>query len=216
MKFKYLLLLAFFSIMASGCAAAGRPAASGLYLQNDMAQFKNNLAVALFIRKEVNHLKKDFGRAMNGEDGFENYIARTRNTLKREPGEVLTVKPANGRLTSTFGTRKLVFEKRARPHSGIDLAAPRGTPVQASGAGRVVAAGWRGAYGQVVEIDHNEGLTTLYAHMDKYTVKRGQTVVAGQAIGTVGNTGRSTGPHLHFETRVNNIPVNPLKFVRWA
>gem|GEM_PF-3021412 len=216
MKFIYFLFLPFFSILAAGCAPAGQSAASGAYFQTEMTQIKNGLTLTAFIHKEVNHLKQEISRGWSGEAGFEDYIARGRNKLKREPGGVLTDKPANGRLTSAFGPRKLVFEKRARRHSGIDLAAPKGTPIRASGAGQVVSAGWRGAYGRVVEIDHNEGLTTLYAHMDKYTVKLGQTVVAGQAIGTVGNTGRSTGPHLHFETRINKIPVDPLKFVKWA
>lgn len=211
MKFIYLLLLPLSLGLAAGCTPAGASSVSSVHLQKEMAEIKNGLAPAFLAHKGIRSLKD--GRA---EAGFEDYLNRVQEELKREPGYVLAVRPTSGRLSSRFGSRRLKFEKRARQHNGIDLAAPKGTPIKAAGAGRVLSADWRGAYGRVVEIDHGEGLTTIYAHMDKYIVKKGQAVVAGQNIGQVGNTGRSTGPHLHFEVRVNNIPIDPLKFLKWA
>lgn len=198
--------------LAAGCTPVGGAAGPAAQWQKELAQLKSSLAPAMAVNKGLQSLKKD----RKTEPGFESYIARVQQELQREPGEVLIVKPANGRLTSKFGPRKLKFEKKARQHNGLDLAAAKGTPVKASGSGQVVAVGWRGAYGRVVEIDHGQGLTTIYAHLDKYIVKKGQKIAAGQDIGQMGNTGRSTGPHLHFEVRVNNIPIDPLKFVKWA
>lgn len=148
--------------------------------------------------------------------GFEDYLANYDQEKVREPQQVLVQRPVYGRISSLFGPRRLSFEKRARQHNGIDFAAPKGTAIVASGEGRVTFVGWRGAYGRVVEVDHGEGLTTVYAHMDKFTVKTKQKVFPGTPLGAVGNTGRSTGPHLHFEVREDNKPINPLDFVGWA
>ena len=212
MKFIYLLFLPLVLAAAAGCTPAGASSASNAYLQQEMAQIKNSLAPAILFHKGMKSFKKN----SKAEPGFDSYVARVQKELKTEPGRILAVRPTEGRLSSRFGPRRLKFEKRARQHNGIDLAAPKGTPIKAAGAGQVLSIGWRGAYGRVVEIDHGQGLTTIYAHMDKYIVKKGQAVAAGQDIGQVGNTGRSTGPHLHFEMRVNNIPIDPLKFVKWA
>jgi murein DD-endopeptidase MepM/ murein hydrolase activator NlpD len=96
-----------------------------------------------------------------------------------------------------------------RFHSGIDLAAPAGTPVVATSSGRVEMAGWSGGYGILVELDHGGSVETRYAHLSAVAVRPGQQVKAGQVIGYVGSTGRSTGPHLHYETRVAGRPTNP-------
>lgn len=115
--------------------------------------------------------------------------------------------PLVGQLTSPFGWRRYEF------HPGIDLAAPPGTTVAAADSGTVVYAGWLGGYGQCVQIDHGEGkLITLYGHLRAFTVKVGQTVKRGDTIGYVGSTGRSTGPHVHFEIRKDGKPVDPLQF----
>lgn len=212
MKCIYLLFLPLILAAAAGCTPARASSASNIYLQKEMAQLKIRLTPTILIHKGMTSLKKD----PKPEAGFDSYVARVQKELKRDPGQALTVKPTEGRLSSRFGPRRLPFEKRARQHSGLDLAAPKGTPIKAAGAGQVLSIGWRGAYGRVVEIDHGQGLTTIYAHMDKYIVKKGQAVAAGQNIGQVGNTGRSTGPHLHFEVRVNDLPIDPLEFVKWA
>jgi murein DD-endopeptidase MepM/ murein hydrolase activator NlpD len=98
-------------------------------------------------------------------------------------------------------------------HPGIDFHANVGDPIYATAAGKVVKAGWEGGYGNMVEIDHGEGLATRYGHMSEIDVTVGQKIRIGQIIGRVGTTGRSTGPHLHYEVRVNGEAVNPEKFL---
>ncbi|MBE1236734.1 M23 family metallopeptidase [Phaeovibrio sulfidiphilus] len=106
------------------------------------------------------------------------------------------------------------FNGLAARHEGVDMGAPRGTPIAATAPGKVVYAGWRGRYGRVVDVDHGVGLLTRYAHMDAITVQMGQKLEKGDVIGTVGSTGRSTGPHLHYEIRVNGRPRNPQIFMK--
>jgi murein DD-endopeptidase MepM/ murein hydrolase activator NlpD len=117
-------------------------------------------------------------------------------------------------ISSYFGYRTDPFTDAERYHSGIDLAANRGTPVRASGKGKVVFAAYsQGGYGNMVKIDHGFGFFTIYAHLNKIGVEKGSTVTRGQVIGQVGSTGRSTGPHLHYEVHRNGKPVNPLKYM---
>jgi murein DD-endopeptidase MepM/ murein hydrolase activator NlpD len=118
------------------------------------------------------------------------------------------VQPMTGRITSGFGPRW------GRLHAGIDIAAPIGTPVHAASTGRVIAAGPAGGYGQVVKLEHPGGVSTVYGHISRWTVSVGQAVRAGQVIALSGNEGRSTGPHLHFETRLDGQPVDPAAFYR--
>jgi murein DD-endopeptidase MepM/ murein hydrolase activator NlpD len=115
--------------------------------------------------------------------------------------------PLKGRLTSGFGRRW------GRLHAGIDIAAPKGTPIHAAKAGTVVFAGQMHGYGNVVIIDHGGGLSTLYGHQSRLGSSRGQRVAQGQTIGYVGSTGHSTGNHCHFETRINGRPQNPRSFL---
>ena len=121
--------------------------------------------------------------------------------------------PASHRITSSFGWRICPYHGREL-HPGIDIGAPSGSAIVAAGAGRVISAGWRGGYGNTIIIDHGNGVTTLYAHQRSGGIKVsvGQHVNAGQRIGTVGSTGNSTGPHLHWEVRVNGTPKNPTTY----
>lgn len=113
------------------------------------------------------------------------------------------------RLSSDYGMRKHPVHKVKRHHHGIDLAAPVSSPIRAIAAGRVMYADPYGSYGRLVVIQHSNGLTSHYGHCHDLKVNPGQAVRAGEIIGTVGNTGQSTGPHLHFEVRVNGEPRNP-------
>ncbi|MBT3414020.1 MAG: M23 family metallopeptidase, partial [Nitrospina sp.] len=116
--------------------------------------------------------------------------------------------PTKGTLTSRFGMRN------GRKHEGIDIAAPKGTPVHSAADGNVVFSGWGPTgYGKMVIIKHKHHLTTLYAHNSKLLVKKGSRVKQGQRISLMGNTGRSTGPHLHFEVRNDTHPKDPIKYL---
>ncbi|HEX4855164.1 MAG TPA: M23 family metallopeptidase, partial [Limnobacter sp.] len=114
---------------------------------------------------------------------------------------------------SNFGTRIDPFTGRKASHEGIDFIAPTGTPILAAAAGVVIEAKWHPEYGNLVEIEHKNQTTTRYAHASKILVKEGEIVRLGQKIALVGSTGRSTGPHLHFEVRVDGVPQNPGKFL---
>ena len=132
--------------------------------------------------------------------------------IKERPATVATgtfARPTRGRLTSGFGARW------GRRHEGIDIGASIGTSINAADAGKVSFAGNRGAYGKLVIINHENGYQTYYAHTSKILVKQGDRVYKGQHIANVGNTGRSTGPHLHFEVRKNGTPINPSQFVKY-
>jgi len=117
-------------------------------------------------------------------------------------------------MSSPFGMRMDPFNGRPAIHTGIDLRGEVGEPVRATAAGRVSLAGREGGYGNIVEIDHGNGLATRYGHLSEIDVKVGQMVRIGETIGHIGSTGRSTGPHLHYETRVNGEAVDPQKFLR--
>lgn len=121
--------------------------------------------------------------------------------------------PARGWVTSDFGTRLDPYTAKRVMHRGMDIANRHGAPVIAPADGTVVFAGVEGAYGKVIVLDHGFGIKTRYAHLSEFMVERGENVKRGQRIGSIGNTGRSTGPHLHYEVRVNGIPENPRKFI---
>ncbi|MGN8547571.1 peptidoglycan DD-metalloendopeptidase family protein [Bradyrhizobium sp. 13971] len=125
-------------------------------------------------------------------------------------------KPVVGEVefTSGFGVRTDPFLGRPAMHTGLDFRAAQGDPVRVTANGKVVSAGWAGGYGRMVEVDHGNGLSTRYGHLSEIGVKVGEYVKIGQVIGAVGSTGRSTGPHLHYETRIDGEAVDPQKFLR--
>ena len=136
-------------------------------------------------------------------------------SLKQQANKLPVANPLPGaKVTSNFGSRIDPFNRRSAFHAGIDFRAGRGTPVKATGSGRVVHAGRKGGYGMMVEIDHGNGITTRYAHLSRILVKQGSRVKPGDTIGKVGSTGRSTGPHLHYEVRRNEKATNPARFLK--
>lgn len=122
--------------------------------------------------------------------------------------------PGHTGITSHYEMRWHPILKVRKMHTGIDIGAPNGATIVAADSGRVIHAGWMGGYGQVLVVDHGNGISTLYAHQSAFLVKNGATVSKGQAIGKVGSTGWSTGPHLHFEVRINGAHTNPLPYIR--
>nr|WP_281251524.1 M23 family metallopeptidase [Erythrobacter tepidarius] len=119
-------------------------------------------------------------------------------------------------ITSGFGYRRDPFNGRAAMHSGIDFKGPIGSPIFAAAEGRVTFTGWRGGYGNTVEVTHANGIMTRYAHLSRIDVRPGQLVAAGARLGGLGSSGRSTGPHLHFEVRINDRAINPRPFLETA
>lgn len=139
-------------------------------------------------------------------------VERLNRTLSLVPYR----KPVIGEVefTSGFGVRSDPFYGRPAMHTGLDFRAASGDPVRATANGKVASSGWSGGYGRLVEIDHGNGLSTRYGHLSEINVKVGDSVKIGQIIGAVGSTGRSTGPHLHYETRIDGDAVDPQKFLR--
>jgi murein DD-endopeptidase MepM/ murein hydrolase activator NlpD len=136
------------------------------------------------------------------------------NPLVR-PASIPTIWPVRGEVTAGFGERVDPFSGEEAFHPGLDIAAPEGTPVRAAADGIVVAAGrTEPGYGNEILIDHGSDIATRYGHLQKIFVVEGQEVKQGQVIGTIGMTGRTTGPHLHYEGLVRDTPVNPAKFLR--
>jgi murein DD-endopeptidase MepM/ murein hydrolase activator NlpD len=139
------------------------------------------------------------------------------DALERGLDRIPQVLPARVEMvTSSFGYRRDPFTGAAAMHKGLDFRGPRGAPIYAAAQGRVSFVGRRQGYGNVVEVSHGNGLMTRYAHMSKFAARVGQQVDAGDVIGAIGSTGRSTGPHLHFEVRINNRAVNPRTFLERA
>jgi murein DD-endopeptidase MepM/ murein hydrolase activator NlpD len=126
-----------------------------------------------------------------------------------------TLWPVAGRITSSFGERNDPFAgDEGEFHRGIDIAAPTGTAIHATGDAVVASAGWGSGYGREVVLNHGHGITTLYAHMASITVVPGESITRGQVIGYVGVSGHSTGAHLHYEVRINDTAVNPHRYMR--
>lgn len=121
--------------------------------------------------------------------------------------------PVTGRITTRFGTKRVLNGKPRSPHSGVDIAAKKGTPVKASNSGKVLLADRFYLSGLTVVVDHGWGVSTLYAHLDRITVSEGQSVEKGQAVGTIGSTGRATGPHLHFGAFIRGVKVDPMQLI---
>ena len=121
--------------------------------------------------------------------------------------------PVNGRITSNFGWRAHPIKKTRLFHNGLDIAVPSGTRVKAAAGGKVVHSGWMNGFGYTVIIDHGRGIETLYAHNSKVSVAKGSMVNKGQVVALSGNTGLSTGPHLHFGVLQNEKPLNPKNYL---
>ena len=163
----------------------------------------------------INELKE-----ANNEDislTIQEQITKNVNEIETNTVEVANVNgikistaPITGKISSRYGA---ISNIRSSAHTGLDISAPRGTPIKAVADGTVVFASQKGSYGNLVKLDHGNGVESWYAHTSKMYVKKGQEVKAGDTIATVGSTGNSTGPHLHLEIRINGIHVNPQKYI---
>lgn len=150
----------------------------------------------------------------NGLDTLDNHLARLsslQSTMRYLP---LSAPLNTYYITSGFGKRRDPINKRWAAHYGLDFGSAKKAPVYATAPGLVKAAGWNGRYGRYIEIDHGNGIKTRYGHLHKIFVKRGQKVAFRDKIGLLGESGRTTGPHLHYETVFNNRNINPMKFLK--
>jgi murein DD-endopeptidase MepM/ murein hydrolase activator NlpD len=139
---------------------------------------------------------------------------RTYEAVLRARAMTPSIWPVSGELTDGFGGRSNPFGGGSFEfHTGQDIATLWGTPVSAAATGKVIFAGWQNGYGQIVIVDHGGGLTTRYGHLSHVDVVDGQKIARGETLGRVGSTGRSTGPHLHYEVRINDEPVNPKQYL---
>ncbi len=158
------------------------------------------------------------GLESGGAFGRRSYAGGGRADLFTPPGSELadapSLWPVIGRVTSSFGEREDPFNGEGAFHAGIDIATAYGTPVRAPADGLIVMAGAASGYGREMVVDHGQGISTVYGHLSGFAVVAGQQVKRGQVIGYVGSAGRSTGPHLHYEVRIRNTPVNPHKYLR--
>lgn len=155
-------------------------------------------------------LIKDYVKSLEvGIHHLDSFLLDKDSFLKSTP----SLLPTKGWITSYYGPRISPTAKRLRMHEGIDIGARPGTPIVATADGRVANAGVKPGFGYFVQVDHGYGVETFYAHAKKLFAKRGQVVKRGDLIAAIGNTGQSTGPHLHYEIRVNGTPVDPLYFL---
>ncbi len=153
--------------------------------------------------------ERDFNASLNALDAALNRLETVRGTAKRLPSPIRPLatksQPIRQPTDPFFGGLAM--------HAGIDFRAPTGSEIRSTGAGKVVSAGFSGGYGNMVEIDHGLGLSTRYGHMSRILVSAGDVVEPGQILGLSGSTGRSTGPHLHYEVRKNGDPIDPMRFL---
>ena len=140
---------------------------------------------------------------------LDQHLLDKKSLLRSTPSII----PVNGWITSYFGERKSPYSKRNKMHEGLDIGAPYGTPILASAGGVVTFSGIKSSFGKFIRIDHGYGIETLYAHSKKLNVKKGQVIKRGDLIAFVGSSGYSTGPHLHYEVRLNGVAVDPINFI---
>lgn len=179
-------------------------------LINELQQVNNediSLTIQEQITKDENEIKtntievakENIAQKLEIEKGIANI-----NGIK------ISTAPISGKISSRYGA---ISNIRSSAHTGLDISAPKGTPIKAVADGTVVFASQKGSYGNLVKLDHGNGVESWYAHTSKMYVKKGQEIKAGDTIAAVGNTGNSTGPHLHLEIRINGIHVNPQKYL---
>ena len=198
---------------AAATASAATPTSltPSLALTDDVNQQQVKLSLDQFYTLRTQALSGRVSRALEGglTPGMSSSL-----TDWTAVADAPSLWPVEGRVTSSFGEREDPFNGEGAFHAGLDISAPSGTVIRATGDGLVESAAMMNGYGRQVVVDHGHGVHTVYGHMAGMIVMTGQKVTRGQIIGYVGMSGRSTGPHLHYEVRINNVPVNPHKYLR--
>jgi murein DD-endopeptidase MepM/ murein hydrolase activator NlpD len=194
---------------SKAASASGQGAGSGPLAQaDDVNQQQVTNSIDMFYELRAEALSGQVSRAIEG--GLTSNFAGDWTELADAP----SMWPVEGRVASSFGEREDPINGEGAFHTGVDIDAPYGTPVRAAGDGDVTGAQMGAGYGREVTLDHGHDMMTLYGHLSEIAVYPGQHVIRGQVIGYVGQSGRATGPHLHYEVRVHDVPVNPYKYLR--
>jgi murein DD-endopeptidase MepM/ murein hydrolase activator NlpD len=189
-------------------ASASAPAPASPAQPDEMSQQQITNSIDTFYALRDEALSGQISRAM--ESGLTSHFTGDWTELADAP----SMWPVEGRVASSFGEREDPINGEGAFHSGVDIDAPYGTAVRAAADGDVTGADMGAGYGRAVVLDHGHDVLTLYGHLSAIAVVPGQHVTRGQVIGYVGQSGRATGPHLHYEVRVHNVPVNPYKYLR--
>jgi len=204
-------------IAMAGIGLSSKPGDYEFSIQHANGLSLNTKVTVRYKKYDEQHLTIKNKRKVNpnAEDSKRIASERTRKTKARKQfsesqPEVDFIWPVTGRISSIFGLRRFFNEQERRPHSGLDIAASEGTPIKAAASGTVLDAGDFFFSGNMIYIDHGQGIITLYAHLSKISVKPGDVVKQGDIIGEVGQTGRVTGPHLHFAVYANQALIDPI------
>jgi murein DD-endopeptidase MepM/ murein hydrolase activator NlpD len=193
---------------SSASAAAAQPTPLNLAVTDELDQQQLKLSVDQFYSLRAQAMSGRVSRALEG--GLSPNFAGDWTELADAP----SMWPVEGRLGSAFGQRQDPINGEGAFHSGIDIDAPYGTPVRATADGEVTGATMGAGYGRQIVLDHSHDVLTVYGHLSATAVVPGEHVTRGEVIGYVGQSGRATGPHLHYEVRVHRVPVNPHKYLR--
>ncbi len=161
------------------------------------------------MHRALDNLDHEIAFGKEDKDGLFKFLENQKMLLACTP----SIRPAKGWMSSGFGYRVSPFTGQKEFHKGIDLATRMGAPIVAPADGMIASINWDHGYGRILTIKHGYGVSTKYAHLKKALVKKGQYVKRGETIALVGNTGRSTGPHLHYEVHLNKVNVNPLRYI---
>jgi murein DD-endopeptidase MepM/ murein hydrolase activator NlpD len=192
----------------AAATAAAAPTPATLALTDDVSQQQVKLSIDQFYALRAQALSGQVTRALEG--GLTSSFVGDWTQLADAP----SIWPVEGRVGSSFGQREDPFNGEGKFHTGIDIEAPYGTPVRAAADGDATGESMGAGYGRQVVLNHGHDVLTVYGHLSAIAVLPGQHVIRGQVIGYVGQSGRATGPHLHYEVRVHNVPVNPHKYLR--
>jgi len=192
----------------TAASAALAPAPSSLAFTDDLNQQQVKQSIDQLYALRTQALSGQVSRALEG--GLTPNFSGDWTVFADAP----SIWPVEGRVASSFGEREDPFNGEGKFHSGIDIDAPYGTPVRASADGEATGLSMGAGYGKQIVLNHGHDLVTVYGHLSAIAVLPGQHVVRGQVIGYVGQSGHATGPHLHYEVRVHNVPVNPHKYLR--
>ena len=210
-----------------------RYAASQTMYENTVARYQQDLEQLEVLIEQLEEREREMVRGIQAQERanqeFERLIRQQQALQARATagpsqnaiivdtgnlnGRMAWPVPGHSRISSPFGPRRSPISGRNETHSGIDIPAPNGRNIIATEAGVVIRSGWQNGFGNTVVIDHGDGMSTVYAHNSRNLVSVGQSVLAGQVIAHIGSTGWSTGPHLHYEVRINGTAVDPMRFL---